>query len=223
MPKQLRIHSLTLGMAQAYLIESSEGLVLLDAGSPGHEQKVINKMGELERSDLRLIFITHAHLDHYGSAAALRRLTGAPIAIHGADSEAMANGETHLGRARGRGRLLPPVFSLVQRFIKTEPTSPDIVISDGDSIEKYGLAARLLHTPGHTVGSSSLIVGEKIAFVGDLMTNRDRPRLQRLYAQDWSGLAESLDRLKKLDPSLVYPGHGKKPISNMELHSLVIP
>jgi len=222
MPKQPRIHSLTLGMAQAYLIESSEGLVLLDAGSPGHELKVINMMEVLERSDLRLIFITHAHLDHYGSAAALRRLTGAPIAIHKEDAEAMADGDTQLGISRGRGKLLPPVFRLVQRFINIEPTSPDIVMSDGDSIEKYGLAARLLHTPGHTAGSSSLIVSEKIAFVGDLMTNRDRPRLQRLYAQDWSGLAESLNRLQKQDPNLVYPGHGKKPISNLELHSLVI-
>jgi glyoxylase-like metal-dependent hydrolase (beta-lactamase superfamily II) len=223
MPNQPTIHSLTLGMAQAYLIESSEGLVLLDAGSPGHEQKVVKEMEILGRSDLRLIFITHAHLDHYGSATALRRLTGAPIAIHGADAEAMANGETQLGTARGRGKLLPPIFSLVQRFIDIEPTSPDIMMSDGDSTENYGLNGRLLHTPGHTAGSSSLIVGEEIAFVGDLITNRDRPRLQRLYAQDWSGLAESLNRLKKLDPGLIYPGHGKKPIRNSELHNLVSP
>lgn len=220
---QPTIHSLTLGMAQAYLIESSEGLVLLDAGSPGHEQKVLNKMELIGRDDLRLILITHAHLDHYGSAAALRRLTGAPIAIHHADAEDMSNGETQLGTARGRGRLLPPIFRLVRRFINTEPTSADIVMSDGDSIENHGLDGRLLHTPGHTTGSSCLIVDDKIAFVGDMMTNRDRPRLQRLYAQDWLGLAESLIRLRKQDPAVIYPGHGRKPIRNSELHNLVIP
>jgi glyoxylase-like metal-dependent hydrolase (beta-lactamase superfamily II) len=100
------VHTLSMGMSLAYLVEGTAGMILVDAGLPGDEAKVLRKMKSLGRDDLRLIFITHAHIDHYGSAAALRTLTGARIAIHRSDAEAMAGGETRLGTARGWGRLV---------------------------------------------------------------------------------------------------------------------
>ena len=102
----LPVHNIPTGMSTAYLIESDGGLALVDAGLPRYERRVLRRMRALGRDDLRLIFITHAHLDHYGSAAALRRLTGAPIAIHRADGDTMARGDTPLGSVRGRGRLM---------------------------------------------------------------------------------------------------------------------
>lgn len=215
------VHTLSLGMSSlAYLIESANGLTLLDAGSPGNEDKVLGKMAEIGRSDLGLIFITHAHLDHYGSAAAVRRLTGAQIVIHNEDAEAMAQGGTILGDARGRGRILPPFLGLYERFRGPEPTPPDVVLSDGDRFSDYGLDGWLLHTPGHTNGSSCLIVNDEMAFVGDLITNSGKPRLQHLYAQDWERLQSSLTRLRELDPRVVYPGHGSRPIDRGQLQKI---
>lgn len=209
-----------MGMSKAYLIESAGGLVLLDAGSPGKEDKVLELMRDLDRDDLRLIFITHAHMDHYGSAAAIRRLTGAQVAIHEDDAQAMTQGQTILGEAKGRGRILPPFLALYERFRGPEPTPPDFTLGDGDSLAEYGVDGWLLHSPGHTRGSSCLIVGGELAFAGDLITNRDRPRVQRLYAQDWNSLPDSVERLKSADPALVYPGHGQRPISRSQLRDL---
>ena len=108
----LQVHDISMGMVQAYLIQSEAGLVLVDAGMPRYERRVMRRMQALGRDDLRLIFITHAHLDHYGSAAALRRLTGAPVAIHRADADAMSRGETPIRSARSRGKLLLPLLPL---------------------------------------------------------------------------------------------------------------
>ena len=58
---------------------------------------ILNVMSKLDRRDLRLIYFTHAHLDLYGSAAAIRRLTSAAIAVHHAGGQAMAGGETRGG------------------------------------------------------------------------------------------------------------------------------
>ena len=137
-------------MACAYLIENEAGLVLVDTGLPRHEHRVMRRMRTLGRDDLRLIFITHAHLDHYGSAAALRRLTGAPIGVHRADGDAMARGETSLGLARGRGKLLRALLPLLELVLCLEPTSPDSLLNDGNDLRAYGLDAVVLHTPGHT-------------------------------------------------------------------------
>jgi glyoxylase-like metal-dependent hydrolase (beta-lactamase superfamily II) len=209
-----------MGMSLAYLIESADGLVLLDTGSPGNEEKVLRLMADIGRDDLRLIFITHAHLDHYGSAAAIQRLTGAKVAVHQDDAEVMAHGGTILGEARGRGRILPPFLGIYERFRGPEPTPPDLILSDGERLDDFGLDGWLLHTPGHTRGSSCLIVNEEMAFVGDLITNNGRPRLQRLYAQDWDSLPASFERLKSLNPTVVYPGHGRRPIINSQLQKV---
>jgi hydroxyacylglutathione hydrolase len=216
----LRIHSLPLGMARAYLIEYEAGLVLVDAGSPGHERRVLGRLRALGRSDLKVIYITHAHLDHYGCAAALRAETGASIVIHRADAQAMARGETPLGSPRGRGRLLPPLLPLIERNGGPEPTPADRVLDDGDDLDVHGLDARMVHTPGHTPGSSCLLVEGRHAFVGDLLSNVFYTHVQRLYATDWSLIPSSLARVQALRPEWAYAGHGRRPLSGRALQRL---
>jgi hydroxyacylglutathione hydrolase len=215
-----KIHTLSLRMSLAYLIEGPEGIILVDAGLRGEGRLVLKKMKELGREDLRLIFITHAHLDHYGSAAELRRITGAPIAVHHQDEEAMALGETRLGSARSMGRALEPLVALVYPLLHPEPAEADLIVEDGFHLGRYGIDAKVLHTPGHTDGSCCLVVQDRLAFAGDLITYRGGPRLQRYFAQDWSALPTSLVRLQAIQPDWVYPGHGRQPIKAEELQSI---
>ena len=140
----MRVHRLSLGMGCAYLLEHGSGLTLVDAGSPGVERVVLRLLENLRRDGLRLIYITHAHLDHYGCAAALRRLTGAKIAIHQADAQAMTDGETHLGLTRGRGRVVQHLFPLIGKLLRPEPTPPDITLEDGQDLSELGLPARVV-------------------------------------------------------------------------------
>jgi len=214
-----------LGLSQAYLLETDAGAVLVDAGSPHQERVILRHLQALGAGNgcrfLQLIFITHAHLDHYGSAAALRRLTGAPVAIHRADAEAMARGETRLGLARGRGKLMRLLLPLVELCLRPEPVTPDLLLEDGDRLGDYGLETRVIHTPGHTLGSSCLIVEEQLGFVGDLLSNTGRPHLQSLYAEDWSLLRQSYAQLQGIELETVYPGHGRRPVSGKALQQLI--
>ena len=216
----LQVHDISMGMVQAYLIQSEAGLVLVDAGMPRYERRVMRRMQALGRDDLRLIFITHAHLDHYGSAAALRRLTGAPIAVHRADAEAMARGETILGSVRGRGRLVRALLPLFGPYLRLEPTVADLLLDDGDKLQDYGLDAVVLHTPGHTSGSSCLLVEGQLAFVGDLLSTTGGPHVQRFFADDWSLIPKSLARLQALKPAWIYVGHGRRPMTGEMLQRL---
>ena len=235
----MRVHAVPLGLSQAYLLESDAGLVLVDAGSPHQERVILRHLQALRQApgtasqgrsaqdkalganNLQLIFITHAHLDHYGSAAALRRLTGATVAIHRADAEAMARGETRLGSARGRGKLMRVLLPLVELCLRPEPVTPDLLLEDGDCFADFGLEARVIHTPGHTLGSSCLIVEERLGFVGDLLTAIGRPHLQSLYAEDWLLLKQSYARLQGIELETVYPGHGRRPVSGKVLQHLI--
>lgn len=217
---ELVIHPIYLRMSIAYLIESADSLVLVDAGVRGEANRIMAAMSSLKRQALRLIYVTHAHLDHYGNAAAVRRLTGAPIAVHKADAEAMAAGETRLGEARGQGRVLATLLPLAHPLLRPEPAQADILLEDDQRLDAFGLDALALHTPGHTLGSTCLVVEGRIAFSGDLVTTSGGPHVQRAFAEDWQQIPVSLRRLQEVDPEWVYPGHGRKLLERQALQAL---
>ena len=87
----------------------------------------------------------------------------------------------------------------------------------GDVISLGETEIRALHTPGHTPGSSCLIVEGDLAFAGDLVSSTGGPHPQRYFAVNWLQVAESLARLKSAHPELSYPGHGNRPLTREEV------
>ena len=207
------VHSFRVGVSYSYLIEGEGGVVLVDAGYRGYANRILRRLRLLGRDDLRLIYITHAHLDHYGSAAELRRLTGARVAVHRADAEAIARGDTQLGVVRSWGKLMAMAMPVVERYLRPEPTRADVIFDGRESLEEYGIDGVVLHTPGHTRGSTTLLVDGRLAFVGDLASTRIRPHGQWFYASDWDELARSLEYVQRLNPEWVYTGHGPRPMT----------
>ncbi len=217
---EVRVHSISAGFtSRVYLIEGETGVILVDTGMPHHEAQILRKLRSLSHPTLDLIFITHAHQDHCGSAAALRRITGAPVVIHRADAQAMVQGTMSLGKVRGRGKLLEAVMPLVAPLVRPEPVIPDQLLKDGEILHGGGLEARVLHTPGHTPGSSCLLI-EGMAFAGDLLSMLEGPHLQQFFADDWAALPESLHKLQAVGPTWIYTGHGAAPMTGKALQQL---
>ncbi len=166
----MQIHPIPCGLGIAFLIETPHGLYLVDCGSPGQEAAVYTKMRELGRADLKLIWITHAHYDHYGSAAALRQATGARIGVHSADADTLAAGKSPIGTARGRGLVYVVAQPAAMLLRPLPPAPPDFTLENGETIERFGLDAAVLHTPGHTPGHSCLLLEGGTAFAADLVS-----------------------------------------------------
>jgi hydroxyacylglutathione hydrolase len=216
----MHIHPLACGLGYAFLIELPHGLYLIDSGSPGEQDQVLAKMEELGRTDLKLIWITHAHYDHYGSAAALRELTGARIGVHPADAGSMITGQSPLGTTRHYGLFSRLGQMIVSRIWPLPPTSPDFTLDDGDTLERFGLNASVLHTPGHTPGHTCLLLPDGPAFAGDLIGRVPTTRLQHLLATDWGQLPGSLARLQAAQPEWTYTGHSGNPIPGRVLQEI---
>jgi glyoxylase-like metal-dependent hydrolase (beta-lactamase superfamily II) len=216
----LQIHPISCGLGYAFLIEGDAGLVLVDCGSPHQEKKVFTTMDALGRHDLKLIWITHAHYDHYGSASALHAKTGAPVGVHPADAETLRAGRSDLGVTRGIGHLFPLGLGIVNFFVPLPPVNPEVLLEDGASFTDYGIAAQVFHTPGHTPGHSSLWLEDGTLIIGDLIGQDSRVRKQTLLATDWQALEESFARMQALKPSRVYSGHSPRAIPGEEFCSL---
>ena len=115
---------------------------------PGDEVERVLEI--LRRHDLkvRAIVSTHTHIDHVGGLAGLHAATGAPVLIHKDDLELYSNLEM---QANWLGVATPETMR-IQNFVK-----------EGDTLRWGGFTARVLHTPGHTPGSISLVVERRTA------------------------------------------------------------
>ncbi len=220
MSGNIQIHPIKYGLSMGFLIETKDSLFLLDCGEPGQECKVIEKMKELGRSDLKCIWITHAHYDHYGSAEDLRKWTGAKIGVHPKDAEYLVRGQSPLGSWHWQGFIFPIAQRIACAFKPLKPLVPDFTLEDAETLDAYGLDARVLFTPGHTPGHSCLELANGIVFAGDLISSQPWPSRQHLIATDWRKLMESLAYLKSRRPEWIYTGHSKTPIPGFLLQRM---
>jgi hydroxyacylglutathione hydrolase len=203
----------------AFLIRGDPGCVLVDTGNPGKADRILERLAghSVAPDDIRLILLTHGHTDHSGSAAALRERTAAPVAIHTLDAEAVRQGIHQPDSLRPTWWLISLLMSLsaLRNFAVSDRApafEPDIVFEEEWRLGEYGIAGRVIHTPGHTPGSVSVLLDSGEAIVGDMVIG-DFLRLLRqpgppIVAWDPERNWKSVRQLLTLSPRIVYVGHG---------------
>jgi glyoxylase-like metal-dependent hydrolase (beta-lactamase superfamily II) len=155
---------------------------------------------------LRQIVVTHAHIDHVGGAAQLRKLTGAPVLMNQQDLALLGMMEMQAGWL---GVPTPEV------------APPDASAEDGLAIGLAALPAEVIHTPGHTPGSICLLFpAQHLLLAGDTLFAGSIGRTD-LPGGDGHQILRSLrDRLLMLpDATRVVPGHGPETTIGEERHS----
>jgi hydroxyacylglutathione hydrolase len=213
---RMRIDPVRIGFSTCYLLRD-RGCVMVDAGVPGKAAVIARKLERLNVAprEITLIVITHGHFDHAGSANEIRAATGAAIAVHRDDVAKVEEGSrwSTLGTTRW-GRLSYRVFApLFNRFARLPRLHPDLVLGDdGLDLDEHGIPGRVVPTPGHTMGSVSVVLDSGEAFVGDLAMNRlpltARPALP-IYADDIDAVRGSWPKLRTMGVHTVYPAHGR--------------
>jgi hydroxyacylglutathione hydrolase len=188
-----KIHTLVVGQLQTncYVIESQGHAIVVD---PGDEpERILRFIKDLDATTTRII-ATHTHFDHVLGVEGVRKATKTPFLIHREDLP-----------------MLESMQSRVRQFMGFEvppPPKVDGYLKDGDSSKVGEETIRVLHTPGHSPGSISL-VGDGFVFTGDALFNQSIGRTD-LPGGDLETLLRSIkERLFKLDDeTVVYPGHG---------------
>lgn len=177
-----------------YLVKGEEPF-LVDTGAGDDTERVLRMLKKnADTGRVRRIVLTHRHPDHVGGAALLKEELSAEVFIHELDAPAL----TKASEADKQAEL----FGTAPEPIEVTPFSEGEVISTGDR------EFRVLHTPGHTIGSvslfdeadGSLISGDTV-FVGGY-GRWDFP------TGSYDDLVRSIRRLSELRAVDLYPGHG---------------
>ena len=189
----MNVQTLTVGAFQenCYLVvdDRSNRAVIVDPGSEG--ERLVEAI-ERSGATLEAIWITHAHVDHVGAIASVKRKWDVPIYLHPLDRR--------LYEAAGRQ-------AEVYGVPFEEPPTPDHEFADGQQIKVGDAEMTVLHAPGHAPGHV-VIHGNGIALVGDCLFAGSIGRTDLPFSNP-PQLAASLERISALAPeTVVYPGHG---------------
>jgi len=217
------IYRLPLGGCNCYLVRQ-EGLILIDTGTPNQRETFRRTLERISVSprDISLIILTHAHNDHTGSGADIKEITGAPVAINRHEQESMDQVPMVLPPGIGpvgkvMTALLSRVMPLLGKLTGSATDSPacpiDLVLDEEEfTLMPFGVEGKILHTPGHTAGSMSVLLDTGEALVGDLAMS---------FLPSWLGspmplLGDDPETIKRswrllLDNGArwIYPAHGK--------------
>ena len=195
------LHQLRAFGARVTVLSTGEDALLIDAGSRGSAALIVSGLRalRLRPEQVSTIAITHHHPDHAGGLARVAEWTNARVAAHRLDAGVIGGAE-HWPDPRQRG-LVARVARSVVRALSSRPVTVDIQLEDGDVLP-FAEEVRVVHTPGHTLGSISLFIPSKRAVViGDALQYRMRrlsPPAPRFTAD--MGLAhQSLAKLLELD------------------------
>lgn len=189
----MHIQNLTPGgfACNCFLVTEGADAVLIDCSAPA-----AGVLTALRKSNamLRAILLTHGHFDHLLTIAEVKAHTGAQVYLSREDSDLPADSEKN-------------AFSVFFGADRSYPDA-DVLFDDGNTLTFGALSFRVMHTPGHTRGSSLFLCGD-IAFTGDTIFAAGYGRYD-LYGGDPRALTASLKKIATLSADTVlYPGHGE--------------
>ena len=192
------VEAFTVGLlvANCYVVgcEKTEEAVMIDPGFGSTESKRIFERVSETGLEIKCVVNTHGHIDHTCGNGLVKEKMRAPILIHQEDEAMLTDSRINLSREMGMADWASP--------------PADRLLAEGDTIKVGQTNLKVIHTPGHSRGSISLL-GEDVVFSGDTLfagsigrTDFPGSSFEMIMHSIGSKLMRLPDRVK------VYPGHG---------------
>ncbi len=204
------IFKINCGFVSAYLVKFNELNILVDTGHPSSSLKINNILKKFEVDKIDYLILTHTHFDHAANANHLREIFSASLVVNSSEVTYISNGVNP--KTNPTNFFASVLISSMNLFEKKGPiyqqALPDIEFDEVLHIKDKGINLKLLKTAGHTIGSSSIILDDEIAIVGDTMFGILPNSIYPFFVDNKVSLLDSWGKLLATDCKLFLPAHG---------------
>ncbi len=209
----IRIQKVSDRRCNCYLISKDNRFFLVDSGTRPYRpalERNLKALGVRENGGMSLI-LTHCHFDHAENASKIKTVFGADIWVHAGEAACLRKGENPV--IRGSMFLTKPLIHIMNRagwakHLLYPPVEPDLLVDERLDLDSFGIPGYILHTPGHTSGSMSVIVDDEIALVGDTLFGIFPGCVFPPFADSPDLLLKSWKKLLDTGCRLFLPAHG---------------
>lgn len=197
------------GRVNVYFIETDRGHILVDTGMPNSNKKIdaAFKKFSVDPKSVQLTILTHGHLDHVGSAAYAKQVTGGKVLCHQSYAKDLTDGKIEIAVPQN---FLGRVLEFLTGFMGSQigAVNPDIVMDDEFDLGEFGISGKVLHTPGHSQSSISIVLDNGEVLVGDLLREEKPGKvgLGMFYENEKIAL-ESCQKIAAMKPDILYLSH----------------
>jgi hydroxyacylglutathione hydrolase len=195
-----------------FLVSGSGKNILVDTSRKSERKSLFRRLDASGIRTLDALILTHTHFDHAENAARVREKYGAKVIVHSSEAGFLQSGCSPIPR----GTILPTKILMglapqekIDALFRYEPCEPDLPAGDRLDLSFLGLNAYLIHTPGHSRGSMSLVADDEIALVGDAMIGTFPGSVFTPFADSVQQLTASWGRLLETGCRLFLPAHGR--------------
>lgn len=202
-----KVLPVNMGHVKVYFVQTEDGYILVDTGMPdedGSLDEAFTSAG-INPQEVQLIIITHAHPDHSGSIAQAKEITGAKILCHESAASYIRNGVCSPIIAQNfKGRFM----NAVSPEWEYQGVEPDILINREFDLGEYGISGKVVHTPGHTEDSVTIILDSGEMLLGDLVRGKEPKIHLGQFYEDEAVLLQSLEMIAGYNAKKIYMSHG---------------
>ena len=188
-----------------YVIKGKDGDILIDTGFICMKKRVKKW---LDKFNIKLVILTHAHVDHIWNANYIKELYGCKIALGKNDLKNLDNSIINSKPSNKKFNWWCKLMNYGMRKFRAKEFGIDMLLGDKQIINKYGLNLKIINLPGHTKGSIGVLYNGYL-FAGDALVNRRRKVEIAYQNQNNKNALKTYKKIKSLNPKLIFLGHDK--------------
>lgn len=189
-----------------YVIKGKNGDILIDTGFIGMKKNIKRW---LNKFNIKLVILTHAHVDHIWNAAYIKKTYNCKIAISKKDIENIDNSKIHTEPSTESHKRWAAIINCALKIFKAKNFDIDYVLRDNQTIKKYGIELKITDLSGHTNGSIGIIY-KNFMFAGDALVNRKKKPQIAYQNQNTKEAQNTYQKILRISPEIIFIGHDKE-------------
>lgn len=188
-----------------YVIRGEDGDILIDTGFKFMRRR-LRKW--LDKFNIKLVILTHAHVDHTWNANYLKQIYNCKIALSKDDIKYIDNSKIDTKPLNNKLGWWAKIMNYGMKKFKSEPFEVDVELNKNQDLDYCGLPLKIVSLRGHTDGSIGVLYNDYL-FAGDALVYRGKYATAAYQNQDNENALKSVEKIIKMNPKLIFVGHDK--------------